>query len=89
MIDCKIISVIMSIELLNIDCMEYMATQPDNAFDLAIVDPPYGIGVTKMNVGSRKTVKPDKEKNWDECVPTTEYFEELRRVSKEQIIWGG
>ena len=77
------------IELLNTDCMKYMATQPDNAFDLAIVDPPYGIDVTKMNMGSRKTVEPDKTKNWDECVPTAEYFEELMRVSKDQIIWGG
>ena len=41
-----------TIELLHIDCMEYMATQPDNAFDLAIVDPPYGINAPKMNMGS-------------------------------------
>ena len=76
------------IELLNIDCMEYMATLPDNAFDLAIVDPPYGIGVNSMNMGSRKTVKPDK-RNWDDFVPDAGYFEELKRVSENQIIWGG
>lgn len=79
----------MGIELLNIDCMEYMATQPDNAFDLAIVDPPYGINVTAMNMGSRQNVKPDKSKNWDDSVPSAAYFDELRRVSKDQIIWGG
>lgn len=68
--------------------MEYMATQPDNAFDLAIVDPPYGINVTKMNMGGRQTVKPDKEKKWDDEVPTEKYFNELFRVSSNQIIWG-
>ena len=46
----------MTIELLNIDCMEYMATQPDNAFDLAIVDPPYGIGFDNQMV----RVKPNR-----------------------------
>lgn len=77
------------IELLNIDCMEYMKDQPDNAFDLAIVDPPYGIDVTKMNMGGRKTVKPNKNKNWDSSVPGDEYFDQLFRVSKNQVIWGG
>lgn len=76
------------IELLNIDCMEYMATQEDNAFDLAVVDPPYGIKVNQMNMGSRKTVAPDT-RSWDEAPPPDEYFEELKRVSKEQIVWGG
>ena len=79
----------MSIEILNCDCMEYMATQPDGAFDLAIVDPPYGIDITKMNMGSRKNVKPDKTKSWDSCVPNADYFAELKRVSTNQIIWGG
>jgi site-specific DNA-methyltransferase (adenine-specific) len=78
----------MTIEILNCDCMEYMATLPDKAFNLAIVDPPYGIGVNAMNMGCRQTIKPDK-RNWDNSVPTEEYFNELRRVSKEQIIWGG
>ena len=50
------------IELHNCDCIEYMKTCKDNQFDLAIVDPPYGISVTKMNMGGRKTVKPDKSK---------------------------
>jgi site-specific DNA-methyltransferase (adenine-specific) len=77
------------IELLNCDCMEYMATLEDNAFDLACVDPPYGIDVTKMNMGSRKTIRPDKSKSWDSAVPDQAYFNELFRVSKNQVIWGG
>jgi site-specific DNA-methyltransferase (adenine-specific) len=77
------------ITITNEDNMLLMARYPDNYFDLAIVDPPYGIDVTKMNMGGRKTVKPDKLKNWDNGVPGDEYFKELFRVSKNQIIWGG
>ena len=69
--------------------MELMARYEDNHFDLAIVDPPYGIDVTKMEMGGRKRNKEDKKKNWDNAVPTKEYFDELFRVSKNQIIWGG
>jgi site-specific DNA-methyltransferase (adenine-specific) len=69
--------------------MDYMKTLPDNAFDLAIVDPPYGIDVTKMNMGGRKTITPDKTKSWDNAIPNQDYFDELFRVSKNQIIWGG
>jgi site-specific DNA-methyltransferase (adenine-specific) len=86
----------MTVELLNIDCMEYMATLPDKAFDLAIVDPPYGInhstnagkaGGTKY--GTAKAAKRKyKEKDWDKNPPSSEYFDELRRVSANQIIWG-
>jgi site-specific DNA-methyltransferase (adenine-specific) len=70
------------------DCMDLMRRYPDKHFDLAIVDPPYGIGVNKMNMGGRQTVRPDK-RNWDDEIPPPEYFEALRRVSREQIIWGG
>ena len=77
------------ITLFNRDCMEYMVTLPDNAYDLAIVDPPYGINITKDCMGGRKTVTPSKDKNWDAAVPKKEYFEELFRISKNQIIWGG
>lgn len=73
----------------NEDCMDLMARYEDNYFDLAIVDPPYGIDVTKMNMGSRKRAEQDKKKNWDNAVPTKDYFIELFRVSKNQIIWGG
>ncbi len=78
----------MSVELLHMDCMEYMASLPDNAFELAIVDPPYGIGVNQMRMGSRQTVLPDT-RQWDNEVPSPEYFIELRRVSQNQIVWGG
>jgi len=77
-----------SIELLNEDCMKVMARYPDNYFNLACVDPPYGIGVNSMNMGGRKSVKPDSKK-WDEQIPDDMYFEELFRVSRMQIIWGG
>ncbi len=73
----------------NEDNMELMARFPDNYFDLAIVDPPYGINITNERMGGRKTIKPNKNKNWDNEVPTKEYFNELFRVSKNQIIWGG
>jgi len=76
------------IELLNIDCMEYMATLPDKAFDLAVVDPPYGIGVNSMKMGDRKTIKPDS-RTWDNEIPNQKYFNEIFRISKYQIIWGG
>jgi len=76
------------LDLRNMDCMELMAQYPDKHFELAIVDPPYGIDVNKMNMGSRKTVMPTK-KTWDSAVPDESYFIELFRISKNQIIWGG
>lgn len=78
--------------MLNMDCMEYMAGCADKAFELAIVDPPYGIGEDggdkKRNRGYSKVVNLEK-KNWDNNTPKQEYFDELFRVSKNQIIWGG
>ena len=83
------------IGLLNVDCMEYMATVPDKYFDLAIVDPPYGISADKKNSTNIKQSKKSATNSkyygiqtWDMDVPTMEYFIELFRVSKEQIIWG-
>lgn len=98
----------------NMDCMEYMRGVPDKFFDLAVVDPPYGINVTRMAMGSgggtlkqESTVKKlrnarlkgsGKLKNrainvmscdWDLNPPGEDYFEELFRVSRNQIIWGG
>ena len=72
------------------DCMEGMKQYPDKYFDLAIVDPPYGIGAAKqIDLGnSNKKVK-HKTKDWDNAIPTAEYFAELFRVSKNQIVWGG
>ena len=78
------------------DCMEYMKQMPDNAFELAIVDPPYGIDLANMNMGVGKSKKASKiqnrqwnQKGWDKETPSEEYFAELFRVSKNQIIWGG
>ena len=86
----------MSTELLNIDCLEYMATLEDNAFDLAIVDPPYGIGEfgQRNKYGDRETNKwknPTSQhyKTFDDInPPDKQYFTELVRVSENQIIWG-
>ena len=78
------------IELLHCDCMEYMATVPDKYFDLAIVDPPYGLGNKLVDGGAGRNGKFDKNRDsvkWD-ILPNDEYFTELMRVSKNQIIWG-
>ncbi len=81
--------VIKGINITNEDNMELMARYPDNHFDLAIVDPPYGIGADNMTMGSGKNKKFKKGKTWDNTTPKKEYFNELKRVSKNQIIWGG
>ena len=79
------------IELINGDCMDYMRGIPDKSFDLCIADPPYGINVN-TNMGRRKG---DKKSDYhkfagnDLCIPSKEYFDEMFRVSKNQIIWGG
>jgi len=75
------------------DCLEAMKQYPDNYFDLAIVDPPYGLGIDgnkeqRWKDGSLKR-KAHEIKGWDNAIPTAEYFSELKRVSKNQIIWGG
>ena len=70
----------------NEDNMELMARYEDNHFDLAIVDPPYGININKSG---RLGHYGGKGKKWDNETPTKEYFAELERVSKNQIIWGG
>jgi site-specific DNA-methyltransferase (adenine-specific) len=80
--------------LYNLDCMEGMAQFPDKYFELAIVDPPYGIGVDgqKERVDRKHpqhSRKGHERKGWDSQTPSRAYFDELRRVSKNQIIWGG
>jgi site-specific DNA-methyltransferase (adenine-specific) len=74
-------------QITNEDNMALMARYPDNYFDLAIVDPPYGIGASGKTYGKRK--KKHIVKDWDNETPDEKYFEELFRVSKNQIIWGG
>ena len=71
------------------DCMDIMKTYPDGWFDLGCVDTPYGINVN-MNAGRKKNTKSKKRmvKKWDIEQPSEEYFIELRRISKNQIIWG-
>lgn len=77
-------------KLYNMDCMEGMKQFPDKYFELAIVDPPYGIDISN-NMGRRKGDKKSNYKKieWDSEPPNAEYFIELFRVSKNQIIWGG
>jgi site-specific DNA-methyltransferase (adenine-specific) len=83
-----------TINLYNTDCMQALRDMPDNMYDLAIVDPPYGISIVsqmkkgrgfyKTAVGSEKL-----QTEWDSDIPSAEYFEHLQRVSKYQVIWGG
>jgi len=72
------------INITNEDNMELMSRYEDNHFDLAIVDPPYGIGISSNPVRQKHN-----KKKWDNNIPQKEYFNELFRVSKNQIIWGG
>jgi site-specific DNA-methyltransferase (adenine-specific) len=71
------------------DCIKAMKQYPDEYFDLAVVDPPYGIGANKMQLGNGKKKIYRGEADWDNAIPTAEYWEQLFRVSKNQIVWGG
>ena len=78
--------------VLKADCMAVMSKLADKSYDLAICDPPYGIGEDGEKNHSRGNAAPPTlytPKAWDREIPTAEYFSELRRVSKNQIIWGG
>ena len=78
-------------KITNGDNMDLMARYEDNYFDLAIVDPPYGIGIDgqKENKrGKKSDRKYHKQKQWDNVIPDKKYFNELQRVSKNQIVWG-
>ncbi len=85
---------LLMIKLINADCLPAMKAMPDKAFDLAIVDPPYGIGahheqgLGDSRNGNRTTSKWIGGK-WDTHIPSDRYFKELFRVSENQIIWGG
>ena len=81
----------MTSETHNIDCIEFMKQFPEKHFELAIVDPPYGIGIN-VSMGRRKGDKKSKYHKFagnDNTIPNKDYFDELFRVSKNQIIWGG
>ncbi len=79
----------------NQDCLVAMKEMKDNEYDLAIVDPPYGIGFGEFNrtnkdsTGKRYKANKYKQGNWDTAIPNDVYFKELMRISKNQIIWGG
>lgn len=77
-----------NILLINTDCMDVMAHLDDNAFDLAIVDPPYGLGNALVAGGTWSKKYQEKGAEWD-IVPDKNYFNELFRVSKNYIVWGG
>ena len=81
------------IQLYNEDCMTAMEKMPDNAFDLAIVDPPYGsidaIGLSDCINTQKQSAKRKKYKLFQNISPSKKYFDELKRVSKNWIIWGG
>ena len=87
-----------NIKLYNADCIEVMKTFKDKQFNLAIIDPPYGINadVTQNDLGGKKgftknagTYKEYHQTNWDNKTPDDAFFNELIRVSKNQIVWGG
>ena len=83
-----------NISVYNADNMVIMKTFKDKEFDLAIVDPPYGIGAgaksfINRNTANKKAEAFYRDNDWDKNRPTKEYFNELKRVSKNQIIWGG
>ena len=77
------------INIYNEDCMNLMKRYEDNFFDLAIVDPPYGIDVNKMSLGDGAKKQKRHKEYKDNSIPSKQYFEEFFRVSKNQIIWGG
>ena len=84
------------VNFFNIDCVVFMKSKPDKFWDLAIVDPPYGLGMGTVSIPSEKSTnsqqkfyKDLKSKRWDNDIPNKEYFDELKRVSKNQIVWGG
>ena len=79
------------INMMQGDCMELMRSKPDNYYDLAIVDPPYGIGEDGLKNHSRSNKAKSTyytPKDWDSQSPNLDYFKELTRVSKNKIVWG-
>lgn len=84
------------IQITNEDNMALMARYPDGYFDLAIVDPPYGLKLETVSSPSAKNRNSQqkfyndlKQKRWDDYTPNKKYFDELKRVSKNRIVWGG
>ncbi len=76
-------------EVFLMDCMEGMKQYPDKYWDLAVVDPPFGIGAENHAGNVKNGWTQWEKKKWDKNIPESEYFIELLRVSKNQIVWGG
>jgi len=70
-------------KIYNEDCLEFMKRVPDKYFDLVLTDPPYGIGISSNPIRQRHS-----KKSWDDFTPSKEYFDQIFRISKNQIIWG-
>jgi site-specific DNA-methyltransferase (adenine-specific) len=75
------------VSIINIDCLEVMRGMADKSVDCVITDPPYGLNIAKG--GKIGTGRSFAIKDWDSGIPDKIYFDEMRRVSKRQIIWGG
>ena len=71
-------------KIINADCLDILKQLPDKCIDLVLTDPPYGIGISSNPVRQKHT-----KKDWDKEIPTKEIFNEIFRISKNQIIWGG
>ena len=82
-------------KIINADCMDILKKLPDKSVDLVLTDPPYGIGfgtfnrTNKLKNGQRVKANKYKNSDWDSAIPDTEIFNEMRRVSKNQVVWGG
>lgn len=80
--------------IINADCLEILKQLPDKCIDLVLTDPPYGIGIDgqKLSVTAKNKKhwrKEHQQKNWDNGIPPKEIFDEMKRVSKNMIVWGG
>lgn len=75
------------VNFFNTDCVSFMKSKPDKFYNLAIIDPPYGINFAKQHTGKGWTIR--ESKDWDKGIPPPEYWERLFRVSKNQVVWGG
>lgn len=81
-------------KIYNIDCLEFMKTLPDKCIDLVLTDPPYGLGIDNQKLSISSNPKHNRKEhkqmsNWDDQIPSKEYFDEIFRISKNQVIWGG
>lgn len=74
--------------IINGDCLDVMKTFADKSFDLVLTDPPFGLGNFVQTTGNKKKWAKGEKVDWNDSIPSKEYFDEMRRVSKNQIIWG-